>query len=119
MAKRILIVDDDPNIVDYLTTLLQDHGYETSGALSGMEGLEIARSLKPDLITLDLQMPQEWGPRFFRRLMQESELKHIPIIVISGLSGAEYAIPKAVACLGKPFDPEALLRIVRERIGAP
>ena len=55
--KKILIVDDDPNIIDYLTTLFEDNGYSTFSARDVKEGLEIAKKETPDLITLDLEMP--------------------------------------------------------------
>lgn len=114
--KKILIVDDDPNIVDYLTTLFEDNGYSTFSAGDVKEGLEIARNEKPDLITLDLEMPEEWGPRFYRKMCQEKSLKNIPVIVISGLSGGDHAIGKAVAYLSKPFDRDNLLKIVKETL---
>ena len=114
--KKILIVDDDPNIIDYLTTLFEDNGYSTFSARDAKEGLKIARKETPDLITLDLEMPEEWGPRFYRKMCQEKTLKIIPVIVISGLSGGDHAIGKAVAYLSKPFDREDLLKIVKETL---
>jgi len=114
--KKILIVDDDPNIIDYLTTLFEDNGYSTFSARDVKDGLEMAKKEIPDLITLDLEMPEEWGPRFYRKMSQEKALKNIPVIVISGLSGGDHAIGKAVAYLSKPFDREELLKIVKETI---
>ncbi|MBW1852447.1 MAG: response regulator, partial [Deltaproteobacteria bacterium] len=60
MAKKIMIVDDDPNIVTYLTDFFSDNGYETCSAADGSEALAIVKKEKPDLITLDLEMPEEW-----------------------------------------------------------
>ncbi len=117
MAKKIMVVDDDPNMVSYLTDLLDDNGYDTCSAQAGSDALDLVKSEKPDLITLDLEMPEEWGPRFYRRIMQEKELSKIPVIVISGLSGSKYAIQKAVASLLKPFDKDELLKIIRDTIG--
>jgi CheY-like chemotaxis protein len=116
MSKKILIIDDDPNIVDYLVSLFEDNDYVTCSAGNAQDGLEIAKKEIPDLITLDLEMPGDWGPRFYRKMSQEKELKNIPVIVISGLSGSEHAIGKAVANITKPFDREELLRIVRETL---
>jgi CheY-like chemotaxis protein len=116
MAKKILIVDDDPNIISYLTELLGDNGYDTCSAGGGREALEVARREKPDLITLDLEMPEEWGPRFYRRLSQDPEIMNTPVIVISGLSGNRYAIQKAVASISKPFDRDELLRTVKDAL---
>ena len=117
MAKKILIIDDDPNVVDYLTSFFEDSGYETCRAMDANEGLEVAKKEKPDLITLDLEMPGDWGPRFYRKMSQEQSIKNTPVIVISGISGNEYAIGKAVASLSKPFDREELLKLVKETIG--
>jgi CheY-like chemotaxis protein len=118
MSKKIMVVDDDPNIVDYLVTIFEDNGYETCTAYDGREALEVVKKEKPDLITLDLEMPEEWGPRFYRKYMQDPELKHIPVMVISGLSGIHLAINKAVATIHKPFDPDQVLSIVRESLEA-
>jgi CheY-like chemotaxis protein len=116
MAKKILIIDDDPIIVKYLKTLLEDNGYETCVATSSSEGLKVVRAEKPDLITLDLEMPGEWGPRFYRKLRQDKDLRNIPILVISGIDG-DHAIKDAVDFIPKPFDPDKVLGIVKKTIG--
>ena len=116
MAKKILIIDDDPVVVKYLETLFQDNGYETCSATSSMEGLEVVRKEKPDLISLDLQMPGEWGPRFYRKLRKDKKLQDTPIIVVSGIDG-DHAIKDAVAFIAKPFDPDKLLGIIKKTIG--
>ncbi|MEW6262616.1 MAG: DVU0259 family response regulator domain-containing protein [Thermodesulfobacteriota bacterium] len=117
MAKKILIIEDDPTVVKYLSTLFQDNGYETCSAADGVEGFEVLKKEPPDLITLDLDMSKETGPRFFRRMSQSKEFSHLPVIVISGLSRPELAMRKVVAVLGKPFDPNELLNLVRHTIG--
>ncbi|NCD26142.1 MAG: response regulator [Deltaproteobacteria bacterium] len=117
MAKKIMIIDDDPNIVTYLEDIFQDAGYVTCTAGDGADALPVVKQENPDLITLDLEMPKEWGPRFYRALSQEEGLAKIPVIVISGLSGNKYAIPKAVASLTKPFDREELLAVVKDTLG--
>jgi CheY-like chemotaxis protein len=116
MAKKILIIDDDPIIVKYLAALFSDNGYDTCTASDGVQALETVQSTRPDLITLDLEMPQEWGSRFYRKLSKDENLKKIPIIVISGLSGG-HAVKDAVAFIKKPFDPDKLLGIVKKTIG--
>ena len=116
MAKKILVVDDDPVIVKYLTTLFTDNGYETCSASDGVKAFEALKSEKPDLITLDLQMPEEWGSKFYRRLTKDKAFKDIPVIIISGIAG-QHAAKKAVAYLSKPFDPDKLLGIVKSTIG--
>jgi CheY-like chemotaxis protein len=116
MPKKILVVDDDPIIVKYLQAVFSDNGYATCSASSSMEGLGVVRREMPDLITLDIQMPGEWGPRFYRKLRQDKELREIPVIVISGIDG-DHAVKDAVAFVKKPFDPEKLVGIVKNTIG--
>ena len=116
MPKKILIIDDDPVIVKYLQAIFSDNGYATCSASSSMEGLEVVKQEKPDLITLDLQMPGEWGPRFYRKLRQDKEVRDIPVIVVSCIDG-DHAIKDAVAFVSKPFDPEKVIGIVKNTIG--
>jgi len=117
MAKKILIIDDDPIVVRYLKNIFTENGYETCTAGSGVEGTDVVKREKPDLITLDLQMPEEWGPRFYRKLSQNRELKDIPVIVISGLPSSKYSIPKSTAYFSKPFEPKEVLAAVKAAIG--
>ncbi|MBW2367802.1 MAG: response regulator [Deltaproteobacteria bacterium] len=116
MAKTILVVDDDPVVVKYLVSLFNDNGYDTQTASSGIAAMDVLKTVKPDLITLDLEMPEEWGSRFFRKKDKDPEFKDIPVIVISGMAG-RHAVKKAVAYMPKPFDPERLLGIVKKTIG--
>ena len=117
MAKKIMIIDDDPAIVKYLSTLFTDNGYEICSASDGSEAMNVIKAEKPDLITLDLEMPKEWGTHFFRRVTKDQETKDIPIIVVSGVSRAELAIKRVVATVRKPFDREELLKLVKQTIG--
>ncbi len=116
MAKKILIIDDDPIIVKYLVNLFNNNGYDTCSAADGVEAFDVLKKERPDLITLDLDMPEQWGPRFYRKYTKDKALKDIPVIVITGLAG-RHAIQKAVAYVSKPFDPEKLLGIVKTTIG--
>ncbi len=116
MPKKILIIDDDPVVVKYLKNLFEDNGYATCEANSSAEGLQLVQAERPDLITLDLEMPGEWGPRFYRKLRQNKTLRETPVIVISGIDG-DHAVKDAVAFVAKPFDPDKLLGIVKKTIG--
>ena len=118
-AKKIMVVDDDPDIVDYLVTVFRERGYDTCSASDGDVAMEVLVSEFPDLVTLDLEMPNEWGPKFFRRFSRIPEFRDLPVIVISGLPGIHLAIRKAVGTVRKPFDPQEVLRIVEGAIGAP
>ena len=112
--KKILVIDDDPVIRKYLTSLLKDNGYDAEAAEDAPKAMELIGSTSFDLITLDLDMPGEWGTRFYSKLARDQKFKNIPVIVISGMRGNEYAIPKAVASLTKPFDEKELLKTVRD-----
>ncbi len=116
MPKKILIIEDDPVIVKYLETLYQDNGYETVSTDNGKEGIELLKKEKPDMISLDLELPDEWGPRFYRKMSKLKDLKKTPVVVVSGLAG-QHAIKNAVAFVRKPFDPDKLLGIVKKTIG--
>ena len=111
-----MIIDDDPTVVKYLQAVFSDNGYATCAAFNTSEALKLVKQEKPDLITLDLQLPDEWGPRFYRKLRKDKDLKEIPIIVISGIDG-DHAIKDAIAFVAKPFDPERLVGIVKNTIG--
>lgn len=117
MTKKIFIMDDDPIIVEYLVDLFCDNGYKTCFAYNSEEGLKVLEKEKPDLITLDLDMPKIAGPLFYAKYRKIEELKEIPVIVISGQYDYNRAIKRAVATLEKPIDRDELLKIVKDTIG--
>lgn len=119
MAKKIMVVDDDPDIVEYLLSIFKERGYDTCSANGGEQAWEVMQREHPDLITLDLEMPDEWGPRLYRKFSQKAEFKDLPVVVISGLAGIHLAIHKAVATVNKPFEPEQVLGAVEQAIGKP
>ncbi|MBW2029541.1 MAG: response regulator [Deltaproteobacteria bacterium] len=86
MPKKILIVDDDPDNVSIISLIVEDNGYESVSAYTGKEGLEMAKKEKPDLITLDLIMPEQSGITMFQELKKDPELCNIPVVIISGAS---------------------------------
>lgn len=116
MSRTILIIDDDPYIVKYLQDILQDDGFVTYTASNVEEAMLRLRENRPDLITLDLEMPDEWGPRFYRKMVQDPDCRDIPVIVVSGLSGIHLAIKNAVASFKKPFNPQELLETIRKTL---
>jgi CheY-like chemotaxis protein len=118
MAKQhILVVDDEKDIVEFLTQLLEDNDYRVSSANDGVEAMELVTKEKPDLILLDLQMPEETGTGLYRKLHQKKEYKDIPVIVISGLAGSYLAVSKSVPVIDKPPKEENVLREVRKALG--
>ncbi|MBW1914647.1 MAG: response regulator [Deltaproteobacteria bacterium] len=117
MGKKILVVEDDHTTSKYLKEIFEDNGYKATIASDGAIAEALVKRIKPDLITLDLEMPKEWGPRFYRKMVQNKELKDTPVIVISGLSDPKHAIKNAVAVINKPFNPDKVLKVVKETIG--
>lgn len=114
MKKKILVIDDDANVRNYLQSLFEDEGYDVNVAADSSQGLEKAKKTLPDLITLDIEMPGEWGPRFYQKLSTDKNLKDIPVVVISGLEGHQCAVKNAAASISKPFDPDRLKYIVKK-----
>lgn len=121
MPKKILIVDDEVHIVEYLKNIFEDHGYQTVSASDGEQAFAVMRAEKPDLITLDLQMPHEGGTKFYQKFRADSQFKAVPIIVISGQDAPHRSLKpdKVTAIVAKPFDPQELVRIVVQAIGQP
>ena len=117
MNKKILIIDDEADIRKFLAEFLQDEGYEVVTAEDGISGLEALKAENPDLITLDLQMPNDTGTAFYRKMHRDKNYKKIPIIVISGIAGRHLAIKKPVAVFDKPIDKKALLEVIKHSIG--
>ncbi len=111
--KRVLIVDDYPQIVMILERKLRRHGYAVLTATSAHEGLEKARREQPDVIVLDIRMPDMDGFEFLRRIRASAD---IPVIACSG--SPEFADRSlesgAKAFLGKPFDMERLQGLLEE-----
>jgi len=117
MAHTILIVDDEEDIRLYLKTFFEKEGYTTIIAADGVEGFKMLKEHKPDLITLDLQMPNDTGTDFYRKMHRDKELNEIPVIVISGLAGRHLAVKKPVAVFDKPVDTGELLEAVKKALG--
>lgn len=84
--KTILIVEDEPDEVSYLGALFEDNGFGVITAVNGQDGFEKAKSQHPDLITLDISMPEESGVRMFRDLQNDPATSEIPVIVITGIT---------------------------------
>ena len=84
--KRILIIDDEEDVITYLSTLFIDNGYEVTSANDGKVGVQKAIAEDPDLITLDISMPEESGVRTLRDLQNNEVTKNTPVIIVTGVS---------------------------------
>ncbi|RJO63788.1 MAG: response regulator [Myxococcales bacterium] len=123
-AKTILIVDDEPDVVTYLSSYFADQGYAVLTAKNGHEGFDLAKSKRPDLITLDITMPEESGVRMFRNLQENDATKNIPVVMITGITKDfkgfiehRKVVRPPEAYFEKPVDKDELLAKVRELIG--
>jgi CheY-like chemotaxis protein len=108
VRKRVLVVDDDANIRELLSTALEDDGYEVVPAVNGQDALSIVERWRPDVIVLDLMMPVMDGWTFAKRLRERDE---IPIVVLSAATDLARHAKSVGAADGvaKPFDLDQLL----------
>jgi len=116
METRILVVDDEPDVVSFLARLLGDQGYTVTTASSAVDALALCEQQQPHLILLDLPMPYESGTDLFRKLHDRKDLQKIPVIVVSGLAGRKLAVSRAVPVIDKPIDEERLLAEVKRAL---
>jgi two-component system phosphate regulon response regulator PhoB len=124
--RKIMVIDDEEDVVTFLTTLLEENSYETCWAMDGVEGLEKIKRERPDLICLDLLMPEKTGILLYREIRKDPELKDIPVIMITGFAAPEYplidfkrfistkSIPPPEGFMEKPIDQKALLAAIKE-----
>lgn len=118
--KKILIIDDEPDVLTYLSTLLQDHGYATALAKDGVEAMEQVKQCPPDLITLDISMPEKSGVKFYREMKESEQWKNIPIIIVTGISedfrkfiSTRRQVPAPEGYIQKPISQEEMLALVK------
>ena len=87
--KTVLVVDDEPNVRDYLAMILQDADFRVLTAGDGLEALEIVRADRPDFISLDLIMPNMSGHKLLYELRRDKDLARIPVLVVTAHAGDE------------------------------
>lgn len=120
-AQKILIIDDEVDLVETLKFRLECKGFEVVEAFDGQEGLARARSARPDLLILDVMLPKMDGYHICRLLKSDEQFKNIPIIMLTARSqetdkqaGLEHG---ADAYIPKPFEPKYLMEKIEELIG--
>ena len=118
MSKRVLMIEDHENNRRILRDLLTSKGYDVIEAVDGLDGVSAARTFRPDLIIMDIQLPGIDGYEATRRIKANSETKKIPIIVVTSyaLSGDDVKAFEAGcdAYVAKPFSPRDILSKIRE-----
>jgi len=117
-TKLILVADDEPDIVTIVEMILRSQGYDVLKAANGLEALELAERHNPDLILLDIMMPDMDGWEVLRLLHVDPSTAEIPVAMISAKTGSRAKITSmqegAVDYITKPFDSRELLTKVRE-----
>jgi len=86
MAKKVLVVDDDVSTVKFLSTALEENGYESLKAYNGKEGLELIQNENPDLVLLDVMMPKRTGFTLIKQLRRDEKYKDLPVIMLTGVA---------------------------------
>lgn len=112
--KVVVCIEDEPEMIDLVKLILGRKGFELVGAVGGREGLETVRQLKPDLVLLDLMMPDMDGWEVYRQIRSDYKLKDIPIIVVTAKAQSidkvlGLHIAKVEDYVTKPFGPQELL----------
>lgn len=130
MGKKVLIVDDDPDVRLFSATVVEESGYTPFEAANGEEALQMMRAEKPDLVILDVLMPRQSGVRLYRQLKTDAELRDVRVIVLSGIAKTSFlksqqalaefghgAVPEPDFYLEKPVDAETLAETILKAIG--
>lgn len=130
--KKILVVDDEPDVVAYLVSLFEDNDYIVVSASDGEDAMNKLKSEKPDLVTLDISMPEKSGVRFYREVKQDAALKDIPVVIVTGVestqdggTGSDFerflstrkSIPPPDGFITKPIEKAELLGAVKKCLG--
>jgi two-component system response regulator VicR len=122
--KRILCIEDHPEMIELVKLILGRRGFEVQGAIGGKEGLEAILHDPPDLILLDLMMPDVDGWEVYRQVRANQELKHCPVIVVTAKAQEiDRVLGLHIAgvddYITKPFGPKELIKSVERFLGSP
>ncbi len=130
MSKKVLVVDDDPDVRSFVVTVLEENQYLPLVAQDGVEGLEMIQKEQPDLVILDVLMPRGSGIRLYRKVKTDEKFKDIPIIMFTGIALRSFLksqkvldefkdseVPKPDIYLEKPVEPEELAAAVKKKLG--
>ena len=121
-TKHILCIEDEPEMIDLIRLILSRRGFEVVGAAGGKEGLEKVRENPPDLILLDLMMPDMDGWEVYQQIKADEKTKNIPVIVVTAKAQSidkvlGLHIAKVDDYIAKPFSPQDLLNSVDKVFG--
>ena len=121
--KYILCIEDEPEMIDLMRLILGRRGFEVKGATSGAEGLKMIREEKPDLVLLDLMMPEMDGWEVYQQIKADEKTKGIPVIVVTAKAQSidrvlGLHIAKVDDYIAKPFSPQDLMNSVEKVLKA-
>jgi two-component system, OmpR family, response regulator VicR len=121
-AKRILCIEDDPEMIDLIRLILGRRGFKVSGAAGGTAGIKAVREQLPDLVLLDLMMPDMDGWEVYQQMKAEESTRNIPVIVVTAKAQSidkvlGLHIAKVDDYISKPFSPQELMNSVEKVIG--
>ncbi len=121
-SKRVVCIEDEPEMIDLVRLILGRKGFYVIGANGGIEGLETVRREKPDLILLDLMMPDMDGWEVYQQIKADPNLRNIPVIVVTAKAQSidkvlGLHIAKVDDYITKPFGPQELLESVEKILG--
>ena len=121
-AKKVLCIEDDPEMIDLIKLILEREGFRFIGAVGGREGLEAIAREKPDLVLLDIMMPDVDGWDVYRQMKADEQSKDIPVIVVTAKAQSidkvlGLHIAKVDDYVTKPFGPKELLRSIDRVLG--
>lgn len=130
MSKKVLVVDDDPDVITFNVSVLEENGYEAVTAQNGEEGLKKIKEENPDLVILDVLMPKQSGIRLYRALKTDKTLENTHVIILSGIAKKTFLrsqkaltefggeeVPEPEIYLEKPVEAEELAQAVKHVIG--
>jgi two-component system response regulator VicR len=120
--KHILCIEDEPEMIDLIRLILVRRGFEVSGAAGGKAGLSAVREKLPDLVLLDLMMPDMDGWEVYQQMKADESTRHIPVIVVTARAQSidkvlGLHIAKVDDYIAKPFSPQELLNSVEKILG--
>ena len=119
-ARPVLVIEDDPSVAHLLRDVLEDEGHTVLWHMSGRDGLRAARTLRPQMVLLDLGLPDTHGLDVLRALKSDPKTEAIPVVIVSAVSNLARAgaLEGAAAVIPKPFDVDDLLAEVGRVAGA-
>ncbi len=122
--RKVVCIEDEPAMIELVKLILENRGYEVMGAVGGKEGLELITQVHPDLVLLDLMMPDMNGWDVYQQMKADDKMKDIPVIIVTAKATnidkvLGLHIAKVQDYITKPFSPAELLNSIHRVLGEP